>query len=87
MYLGEYCPTDVIAFDNSAKNAEISADIAVSSDTAIRNARLFRTSPLYELHLYVVHGVLHILGYRDNTAGKRKHMQERAESILLTSNL
>lgn len=82
LYLGKYCATDVISFDISRKKNELIADIAISTDTAVCNAKNFRTSPLYEVYLYVIHGLLHVLGYDDVNQKKRKKMQERTESIL-----
>lgn len=81
-YSGKACPTDVLAFDHSKNRSEISADIAVSCDTAIRNARVFKTTPLYEVHLYVVHGILHLLGYKDKSKKQADIMQKRAEKCL-----
>ncbi|MFH0826308.1 MAG: rRNA maturation RNase YbeY [Candidatus Omnitrophota bacterium] len=78
-FLGKDQPTDVLAFD--------SGEIAVSTDAAIRHAKIFGTSPLYELYLYVVHGLLHILGYQDRTRKQREHMQEKAENILRALSL
>jgi len=82
MYRGRDCATDVISFDDSINRKEILADIVISTDTAISNAKIFNTVPLYELNLYVVHGLLHLLGYDDRTAKGRKIMQEKAETIL-----
>ncbi len=82
MYLGRYCPTDVISFDISREKKELIADIAVSTDTAARNAKKYRTSPSFEIYLYVIHGLLHVLGYDDVTRKKRKKMEDRTERIL-----
>lgn len=82
MYLGKDEPTDVIAFDMSEGKKEILADIAVSCDTARRQARIFKTTPLYELHLYVIHGILHILGYNDKNRQQRKLMRAKEEYLL-----
>jgi probable rRNA maturation factor len=82
LYLGRYCPTDVLSFDISRVKNELIADIAVSTDTALDNAKRYRTSPLFEVYLYVIHGLLHVLGYDDVNRKKRKKMQERATSIL-----
>jgi len=82
MYRGCDCATDVISFDDSINRKEILADIVISTDTAISNAKIFKTAPLYELNLYVVHGLLHLLGYNDKTAKQRKLMQQKAEIIL-----
>lgn len=81
-YLGENFPTDVIAFDISESKKKILADIAISADTAARNAKIYQTSPLYELYLYVAHAILHILGYNDNTKVKQRIMQAKTEKIL-----
>jgi len=82
MYLGRDSSTDVISFDNSSGKWGLLADIVVSTETAVRQSRIFKTAPIYEVYLYVIHGVLHLLGYDDNTARKRKLMQKKAESIL-----
>lgn len=87
MYLAQDCPTDVIAFDLSGDKKEILADVAISTDTAIRQARVFKTSPAYETYLYVVHGILHILGYDDKTAKESKIMEQKAVGILTSLNI
>lgn len=81
-YLGRSSPTDVIAFDISEDKKKISADIVISTDTAVRNAKIYRTTPVYELYLYVAHGILHILGYDDNGGKKQKIMQKKAQKLL-----
>ncbi|MCX5697535.1 MAG: rRNA maturation RNase YbeY [Candidatus Omnitrophica bacterium] len=80
-------PTDVISFDLSAGTKEIVAEIAVSTDTAIRQSKIYHTTYTYETLLYVIHGLLHILGYDDRSARQRKLMQEKTESILDSSRL
>ncbi len=82
IYSGRDCPTDVLSFETSASKREILADIVVSTDAAVRNAKIFKTSPSYETYLYVIHGVLHLLGYDDKTAKQRNRMQKKAEDIL-----
>lgn len=86
-YLRHNNPTDVISFDMSLDKKNLLADIAVSSDTAIRNAGVFKTSPNYELYLYVVHGVLHLIGFNDHNAPGRKLMDKRAHAILKELNI
>lgn len=75
-FLGVCAATDVLAFNLNARAcAKLEADIAISAESAISNARRFRTSPTDELLLYVAHGVLHILGFDDH--GKTKTMLMR----------
>lgn len=91
-------PTDVLSFDLSANpecsdsgsyhsGKEILSDIVVSTQTAIRNARAFKTTPTYEMYLYVIHGLLHILGYDDKSKKDKLIMQKKEESLLKTLNL
>jgi probable rRNA maturation factor len=80
-YLADYRATDVMAFDFDL-DGRIVADIVISTDTAVSNARRFKTTPSYELFLYAVHGMLHILGYDDDTSSKRKLMDKKASEIL-----
>lgn len=83
MYLGKDDYTDVIAFDNSPVNKELLwGDIAISVDMAVHNAKIFKTSYLYEICLYVIHGVLHLLGYSDQNQRERRIMHDKANHIL-----
>lgn len=81
-YCGKNNPTDVITFDLAEDKQALLADIVISTDTALRNARIFKTTPLYEIYLYVIHGILHLLGYDDKTIKQRKIMQKRTGQIL-----
>ena len=81
-YLKEDRPTDVISFDISAGKKEMLADIFISADTAFSNARKFNTTPDYELCLYAVHGVLHLLGFNDTTARQSAAMHRKEKQIL-----
>jgi len=53
--------TDVLAFPMGEEG--IIGDIAISKDTAKRNAVKFEISLKEELKRLTVHGVLHLLGY------------------------
>lgn len=87
-FLNEDRATDVLAFSFSeGKFSKISrlfllGDIAVSSDTAITNARLYKTTPRKELYLYIIHGLLHLLGYDDTTKQKRAVMRKKEKYYL-----
>lgn len=83
-YLGKDSPTDVIAFDISSplRPGKIFADIVVSGQRAIHNAGVFRTSPLYEAYLYVIHGILHILGYKDASSKERLVMRKKEKELM-----
>jgi probable rRNA maturation factor len=87
-YLDKNSPTDVLAFDiASPKDSNIFADIVISTDRAIANAKSFRTAAMYELYLYVIHGLLHLLGYDDKNKKDILIMQKREESLLRSLNV
>jgi len=67
-FLGVPGPTDVLSFPHG--------EIVVSGETARREARARGIAPLHELMLYVVHGALHLAGYRDK--GRRDQARMRA---------
>jgi len=81
-YLKQNRPTDVLAFDLSENKDRLWAEIIISTDTAVRNAAIFDTSPCYESYLYVAHGVLHILGLDDLTSTQAAIMQKKADRIV-----
>lgn len=81
-YAGKDASTDVLAFDSSFLKNELLADVIVSVETAARNARVYRCSCLYEVYLYVVHGLLHLVGYNDATVSARRKMQRKATLLL-----
>ncbi|MCX5714216.1 MAG: rRNA maturation RNase YbeY [Candidatus Omnitrophica bacterium] len=80
-YFKKSGPTDVISFDLSEDKNEIVADIAVSTDTAIRQSKIYRTSYSHETLLYVIHGLLHLIGYDDHTQKDRLKMQRKQEFL------
>ncbi|MFQ5655130.1 MAG: rRNA maturation RNase YbeY, partial [Planctomycetota bacterium] len=57
-------------------------EIVVSAETALRQAPEQGCDPVRETFLYVVHGVLHLLGYDDRTPETARRMAERQEEIL-----
>ncbi|MDD4980011.1 MAG: rRNA maturation RNase YbeY [Candidatus Omnitrophica bacterium] len=80
-YLKKSYPTDVIAFDSGDKK-RMFADIVISAERAVANARTFKTAPHYELYLYAVHGMLHLLGYDDKYARQKLIMDKKTTAIL-----
>lgn len=65
-YLSHNYYTDVISFDRSL-DEEISGDIAISIDRVSENANKFAATFEEELRRVMVHGVLHFMGYKDET--------------------
>jgi probable rRNA maturation factor len=75
-------PTDVIAFDLSEPGLpfEKVGDIYISRDRALEHSARFSIPLQEELLRLMVHGVLHVLGYRDREpaeAGRMRRVQEK----------
>ena len=81
-HLGHRGPTDVLTFDLSDGAAQIDGQIAISLDTARKEAAR-RGHPISsEAALYAVHGVLHLLGYDDRSSSQAKQMHRAEDEIL-----
>jgi probable rRNA maturation factor len=75
--------TDVITFDHSSEPpVKIHGEIFISVEDAISQAREFQTSWQSEISRYVVHGILHLLGY-DDLAAKPRAKMKREENRLV----
>ena len=82
-------PTDVLAFSQlegePAKAPEdrvALGDVVVSIDTAERQAAEQRHALENELDLLIIHGVLHLLGYDDETEADAAEMRRHEKRIL-----
>ena len=83
-YLQHAGSTDVITFNylEAAQKKRIHGDIYACIDEAIDQAKRFGTSWKEELVRYVVHGILHLLGYDDRTAQLRKRMKRVEDQLV-----
>ena len=77
-FRGHDALTDVLSFDLGEDSKRIEGEVVVCSDAAISEARRLGTDPAGEVALYVVHGLLHLLGMEDATAKGSQRMHRRA---------
>lgn len=78
--------TDVITFDNSEELKMIVGDIFISLDRIKENAKQFSSATLDELCRVMIHGTLHLLGYKDKTKSAKKLMTEKEDYYLFLRN-
>lgn len=81
-FLGVPGPTDVVSFPLEDEHDDLLGEVVVSTDTAAREARARKLPLDREVLLYVVHGLLHLLGYDDHRAADRRRMHARQEELL-----
>lgn len=80
-YLDHDYYTDIITFDYVEANL-INGDIFISIDRVVENAKEFNTTLENELHRVLVHGVLHLLGYKDKSKKNKIIMTKKEEYYL-----
>jgi len=80
-YLNHNALTDVISFDYSTKN-KIHGDILISVERVKENARLYNQKFSTELNRVMVHGLLHLLGYKDKSEEDAKIMRSKENYYL-----
>jgi len=82
-HLGRAGQTDVLSFDlTDSPGGNLCAQIIVCGDLAVRQARNLRTGPQRELLLYVLHGLLHLIGYDDAGHAPAARMHAREDELL-----
>ncbi len=74
--------TDVITFDNSEELKMILGDIFISIDRVKDNAKQNKVSTHDELCRIIIHGTLHLLGYRDKTKKAKVEMTAKEDFYL-----
>ena len=79
-YRGQDKPTDVLSFAQDDPN--LLGDIVISLPTAARQAEAAGWSLADEVALLAVHGLLHLLGYDDETEAGAWEMQAKTEAAL-----
>lgn len=62
----------------------LAGDIYISYDRVRENAKLFHVKHIDELNRVLVHGVLHLAGYKDKTPDEEKKMHEMEDFMLGT---
>ena len=85
-YFNEDVLTDVLAFPFQ-NDTKLEAEIYISYDRAISSSKEFNVSLNSELIRLIVHGILHLLGYRDNDDELKKVMFDKQESIVDTCKI
>ena len=82
-YLSHKTYTDIITFDQSDKADIVSGDIYISIDRVKDNAQQLQLQFSEELPRVMIHGVLHLLGWKDKTTAEKKAMREKEDECLM----
>ena len=77
-YLNHDTLTDIITF-NYCEGDIISSDIMISVERVMENSSIFENSFSEELNRVMIHGILHLIGYNDNTDGEKEIIRKKED--------
>ncbi|MBQ9253450.1 MAG: rRNA maturation RNase YbeY [Bacteroidales bacterium] len=80
-YLNHDFYTDIITFDYTENN-KINGDIFISIDRVKDNSKKFECSFEEELLRVIIHGVLHLMGYKDHEEKEEKLMRQKENEAI-----
>ncbi|MBD3409409.1 MAG: rRNA maturation RNase YbeY [Ignavibacteriales bacterium] len=81
-FLNHNYATDVISFDYSEDGETLDGEVICSPEVAEENAERFGVERPAEVARVIVHGVLHLLGYDDQTAAERARMKAIEDKLV-----
>ncbi|MEZ5172925.1 MAG: rRNA maturation RNase YbeY [Bacteroidia bacterium] len=73
--------TDIITFDESEKDV-INGDLIISIERVRENAEQYGVSTEEELNRVIVHGILHLVGFRDKSEKEISTMRKEENKAL-----
>ncbi len=73
-------------FQKSArkKTKVVAGDIYISIDRIRDNAKMFHVKHIDELNRVMIHGLLHLAGYKDKTSKEEKEIHAKEDEMLAT---
>ena len=82
-YFRKPSATDVIAFPlTDDLEPDYLGEVVVSVEEAVRAAKRLGCKWQDELRLYLIHGILHLVGYDDRTRLKKARMEKKQQELL-----
>lgn len=81
-YLQHDYATDIISFGYMEGDL-VEGEIYISLETIRNNAKIFGVTAAEELDRVMVHGLLHFMGYNDQTVAERDEMRAEEDNCLL----
>lgn len=85
-YLKHNFYTDIITFDQSEEDNIIEGDIFISTERVKDNA--LTTDEIYdnEMTRVLVHGILHLMGYKDKSKEEQEEMRKKEDEYISLYN-
>jgi rRNA maturation RNase YbeY len=81
-YLDHNTLTDIITFQYNDTDSPIESDVFISIERLRENAKTYNQKLLDEVHRIIIHGTLHLLGYKDKTKTDKEVMTSKEDYYL-----
>ena len=81
-YLNHDYYTDILTFDLSDGPTEINGELYISIDRTKENAVTLKGDFTDEIYRVIIHGALHLCGYKDKTTAQIKKIREKEDFYL-----
>jgi probable rRNA maturation factor len=81
-YLRHKTLTDILTFSLNEKDEVLNGDIFISIQRVRENAIKFEQKVEDELHRVMIHGILHLIGYKDKSKSEKIEMSEKENFYL-----
>lgn len=73
--------TDIITFDSSAADG-LAGELYISVDRVKENAKSLNVPFTDEVHRVIIHGFLHLMGYKDKSVEEESQMRIKEDFCL-----
>ena len=74
--------TDILTFDLSERGGAVAGELYISVDRVRENARVLGVSAREEMRRVILHGALHLCGYKDKLKKQQLLMRQKEERYL-----
>ena len=81
-HLGHDSLTDILTFPLERNSRDVSGDIYISIERVSENAEIFKQKMRKELNRVMIHGILHLCGYKDGTKMEKEGMRTKEDYYL-----
>jgi len=81
-FLKKWRKTDVLSFQLNPAGQSMEGEVYVNIEQARRQAREYNVTYKNEYSRLIIHGLLHLAGYRDDTSRRKIKMSLREDQIL-----
>ncbi len=83
-FLDEDTTTDVLSFNlTDERDKQLEGEVYANIEQTMRQAQDYDVSPEVELSRVVIHGLLHLIGYNDQTQDDKQDMTKKEDHYLV----